>query len=148
MSKKTVSQLPNIILVSQDHTNGLFHNVNDLDMLVDVLLEHIHLVCFTETDLPEMSSIEQTEKYVGDFAMWKIVCKPNLQFIKQEALLSHQELYEFVQQGRKSLTVVDMTKYSFTNIDRLSQDLIELRNGLKDALSNYIAVILKEAFDC
>jgi hypothetical protein len=145
MSKKPAN-LPNIILVSQDHTNGLFHNVSDQDIIVDVLLEHISMAAFFDESIPEENNIEVREKYVGDFAMWKIVCKPNLQFNKQEALLSHEELFEFVIQGRKSLQLIQPHQYSFTTIDKMSEDMIHLRDKFKEALKGYIEQIINDSF--
>lgn len=145
MSKKSAN-LPNIILVSQDHTNGLFHNVSDQDIIVDVLLEHISMAAFFDESIPEEKNIEVREKYVGDFAMWKIVCKPNLQFNKQEALLSHEELFEFVIQGRKSLQLIQPQQYSFTTIDKMSEDMIHLRDKFKEALKGYIEQIIHDSF--
>lgn len=164
MSKKPSQQLPNIILVSQDHTNGLFHNVNDQDIIVDVLMEHISMAAFFDSSNPidggnssnsslngvsslgGISSLEDREKYVGDFAMWKIVCKPNLQFQKQDALLSHEELFEFVIQGRKSIPLIQPKNYFFSTIEKMSEDMIVLRDKFKEALKAYIEEIINESF--
>jgi len=146
MSKKQQQTLPTVILVSHEHTNGLFHHVNDREMLIDILLEHISLACFTSEPIPDQYSMNDTEKYVGDFAMWKIVCKPNLQFHKQDALLSHEELFEFVIQGRKSLQLIEPKKYFFSSIDKLSEDMIILRDKFKDALMGYIQQVIEENF--
>lgn len=146
MSKKPSQQLPNIILVSQDHTNGLFHHLNDIDIIVEVLMEHISMAAFFDEVINPSTEITDRERYVGDFAMWKIVCKPNLQFHKQDALLSHEELFEFVIQGRKSLQLIEPKKYFFSSIDKLSEDMIILRDKFKDALMGYIQHVIEEIF--
>ena len=146
MSKKPSQQLPNIILVSQDHTNGLFHHLNDIDIIVEVLMEHISMAAFFDEIVNPSTEITERERYVGDFAMWKIACKPNLQFHKHDALLSHEELLEFVIQGRKSLQLIEPKKYFFSSIDKLSEDMIILRDKFKDALMGYIQQVIEENF--
>lgn len=146
MSKKPSQQLPNIILVSQDHTNGLFHHLNDIDIIVEVLMEHISMAAFFDEVINPSNEITERERYVGDFAMWKIVCKPNLQFHKQEALLSHEELFEFVMQGRKSLQLIEPKKYFFSSIDKLSEDMIILRDKFKEALTGFVQEVIEENF--
>lgn len=146
MSKKPSQQLPNIILVSQDHTNGLFHHLNDIDIIVEVLMEHISMAAFFDEVINTSTEITDRERYVGDFAMWKIVCKPNLQFHKQDALLSHEELFEFVIQGRKSLQLIEPKKYFFSSIDKLSEDMIILRDKFKEALTGFVQEVIEESF--
>jgi len=104
------------------------------------------MAAFFDESIPEEKCIEVREKYVGDFAMWKIVCKPNLQFNKQEALLSHEELFEFVIQGRKSLQLIQPQQYFFTTIDKMSEDMILLRDKFKEALKGYIEQIINDSF--
>lgn len=147
MSKKTAPPLPNIILVSQSHTNGLFHDVNDLDALVDCLMENISIACFCTKDLPDYSAdMSIVEKYVSEFAMWKVLCKPNLQFSKQDGLLCHEDLYEFVKQGRESIGVIDLSNYSCMNLKMLTEDLDQKKSDLREALMKYVADVLQESF--
>lgn len=147
MSKKPAQPLPNIILVSQSHTNGLFHDVNDLDALVDCLMENISMTCFCTKEFPEFSvDMSIAESYVSEFAMWKIICRQNLQFNKQDGLLCHEDLYEFVKQGRESIGVIDLSNYSCMNLKMLTEDLDKKKSELREALRKYVADILQESF--
>lgn len=147
MSKKPAPPLPNIILVSQSHTNGLFHDANDLDALVDCLMENISMTCFCTKDLPDYSAdMSIVEKYISEFAMWKVICRPNLQFSKQDGLLCHEDLYDFVKQGRESIGIIELSDYSCSSIDKLSQDLTEKRFKIREALMKYVADTLQESF--
>ena len=149
MSKRTAQPLPNIILVSQSHTNGLFHSDNDQDALVDCVMENISLACFCEDSMPEFSenpSVEAAEKYISDFAMWKVSCRPNLQFTKEDVLLVVEDLYRFVREAREALGLVKLSDYHFFRINQFQQDLMERKNRLREALVKYIADIIQDHF--
>jgi hypothetical protein len=99
--------------------------------------------------MPEFSenpSVEAAEKYVSDFAIWKVSCRPNLQFTKQEVLLFVEDLYNFVREGREALGLVKLSDYHFFRITQFQQDLMERKNRLREALVKYIADMIQEHF--
>lgn len=147
--------IPDVIIVSENFTNGLFHHEKDLDTIVDILLEHVMLSSFVSDSVKtveegEKLTIEDCERWVADFVVYRIEAsvENNLKFKKMEHILHSRELLEFVKKGRELIEFPDPETISVNskNLLRYHQELVKQLEGFQDSLRRYVVELFSESF--
>lgn len=147
--------VPDVIVVSENFTNGLFHHEKDLDTILDILLEHIMLSSFVTESVKsieegEKLSIEDCERWVADFVVYRIEAsvENNLKFKKMEHILHSRELLEFVKKGRELIEFPNPETISVNskNLLRYHQELVKQLEGFQESLRRYVTELFSESF--
>lgn len=149
VSKKTSRSVnPDLILVSDQYTSGLFHHERDIPSLVNVLMEHIFLSCFTE----DLSKTDAYDGHVGDFAMYRIESSIStegcVQFTKKHQLMYSQELFEFIKGLKSSVDFPIISNISLleNEVQELNSRLLACVGEVKEKLSEFIKNNLEELY--
>lgn len=137
--------VPDLILVSEKFTNGLYHHTKDIDKLTDALLEHVLLNCFIGTSFPDKPpSSEYLEAWIGDFALYRIDAEMGscLQFRKREPIMFPLQLYTLVESIREDpatfLESVPVTQAADQFLPKLAIFNGKLKTQLLSACRNYL----------
>ena len=159
MTSKTKGQVANqtvpafdIIVVSENFTNGLFHHEKDLDTIVEILMEHIMLSSFLDRGLDEGvdfegKTIEECESWVADFAMYRIEMVGESKFKKLNHITYSKDLLPFVVKGRELLNFPDpkLVPLNSKNLNRYYQELSSQVENFQGSLKKYILELFSDA---
>jgi hypothetical protein len=129
---------PNVILVSQDFTNGLYNMTRDREALVTALMEHVLVPSFT---CAVVDSDANCEDFIGDFALFGIETKssPCIEFTKTAPVLYPAALFETVLEVRKEIELPDLGGVSLAKFEQVCQgSLTKMRSGLKIAIGQLL----------
>lgn len=134
-----------IILVSENFTNGLFHHEKDADTIVEILMEHIMLSSFLDRDLIreidfESKTLEECEFWVADFAMYRIEMVGESRFKKLNHITYSKDLMPFIIKGIGLLNLPDPKNVPLNskNLKRYHEELFVQVEKFQGHLKKYL----------
>jgi hypothetical protein len=138
-SAEKMTVVPDVILVSQNLTNGLYNVTADKEFLVNAIMEHVLMRCFFE-DLGD-NIPDEDEGYIEDFALFRIEANmtPCIQFTKKSPVLYPYELLKLVAKVRKDVALGDLKEISVTKIDAYMKDVLPASlKALRESINNFL----------
>lgn len=143
--KVTVSSdsTPDLILVSQNFTNGLYHGVLDREALVTAVMDHVMATCF----LDQTTELETSEdnRYIGDFALYgiEVTTTPCIQFVKKDPVMYPSDLHNIVVKVRENVPEANLSRTSIKSLEAVCRGTVTSAcENLRVAIGEYLDRVL------
>jgi hypothetical protein len=140
-SAEKMTVVPDVILVSQNLTNGLYNVVADKEFLVNAIMEHVMMRCFLDDLDEDISDEGRMILYIEDFALFRIETNmtPCIQFTKKKPVLYPYELLKLVAKVRDDVALGDLKEISVTKIDAYMKDVLPASlKALRESINNFL----------